>query len=108
MRPMLAIALVVAGVSTSTVVLGHGTGKSQSSQPQTDVQPAPAIPGPFQQATPGPQNQPSPDQQSSGPAAASVCAVPNIGACQVPPSTIPVGVKCFCDTPSGRLLGVAQ
>jgi len=25
MRPMLAIALVVAGVSTSTVVLGHGT-----------------------------------------------------------------------------------
>ena len=108
MRSMLAIALVVASVSTSTVVFGHGTNKSMSSSPQTDVQGAPAISAPFQQATPGPQNEASPDQQSNAPSAASVCAIENIGACQVPPSSIPVGVKCFCDTPNGRLLGVTQ
>ncbi|QIE26593.1 hypothetical protein SBC1_41310 (plasmid) [Caballeronia sp. SBC1] len=108
MRLMLAIVLAVASVSTSTVVFGHGTNKSMSSQPQTDVQGAPAIPAPFQQATPGPQNGSSPDQQSSGPSAASVCAIQNVGACQVPPSTIPVGVKCFCDTPTGRFFGVSQ
>jgi len=108
MRSMLAIALVVASVSTSTLVFGHGFNKSPSSQPQTDVQGAPAIPAPFQQPAPSPQDQPSPDQQSKGPSAASVCAVQNIGACQVPPSSIPVGVQCFCDTPNGRLLGVTQ
>ena len=108
MRSMLAIALVVASVSTSTAAFGHGTNKSMSSQPQTDLQGAPAIPAPFQQTTPSPQNESSPDQQSSGPSAASVCAIQNVGACQVPPSTIPVGVKCFCNTPTGRFYGVSQ
>jgi hypothetical protein len=107
MRVMLPIALFVASVSISTAVLGHGTNKSQSSQPQTDVTGAPAIPSPFQQA-PGPQSQPPSAQQSNGPSFASVCAVPNIGACQVAPSTIPVGVKCFCDTPDGRFFGLTQ
>ena len=102
MRVTLVIALLVLGASTSTTVYAHGgEGKSQSAGPQADVTAAPAIQTPFQQTAISQQNQPSP-------ATASVCAVPNIGACQMPPSSTPVGAQCYCDTPSGRLSGVTR